>query len=206
MDMHIQHVKQIRLGPFTTSKIEVTNILKAWIAISIAFGIVLNKGTLFSLGFVSMLLISALTVGLGFLIHEMGHKLVAQHYGCFAEFRSFDTMLLLAIVMSFFGFVFAAPGAVMIAGPVGRKRNGIISMAGPSMNLVLAILFLLGMIFIAPSKMFFYGYLINTWLGLFNMIPFWNFDGKKILNWNKAVYAVMVVLAFGLMLSQGLVG
>ncbi len=204
--MEFTRSKPIRLGPFTTSSIEINNILKAWIAISIAFGIVLNQGSIFSLSFVTMLLISALTVGLGFLIHELGHKLVAQHYGCFAEFRSFDTMLFLAIVMSFFGFVFAAPGAVMIAGPVGRRRNGIISMAGPLMNLIMAALFLAGLVFISPSKIFFYGYLINTWLGLFNMIPFLNFDGKKILQWNKIAYAVMVIIGIGLLLSQNLTG
>ena len=27
----------------------------------------------------------------------------------------------------------------------------------------------------------YYGFIINTWLGLFNLIPFWMFDGKKIL-------------------------
>lgn len=198
MKMYMQRAKPIRLGPFTTSKVEINNIIKAWGAISIAFGIVLSGG-IFSAGFITMLLISALTVGLGFLLHELAHKLFAQHYGCFAEFRSFDSMLMLAIVMSFFGFVFVAPGAVMIAGPVGRRRNGIISAAGPAMNLILAVLFLLGLVFISDSDVFKYGYLINTWLGLFNMLPFWNFDGKKILNWNKPVYAIMVILGLGLM-------
>ena len=37
-----------------------------------------------------------------------------------------------------------------------------------------------------------YGFFINAWLGLFNMIPFAMFDGKKILNWNKVVYGVLV--------------
>ena len=122
----------------TTSSKEIIDITKAWLAITVAFAIVLRSG----IGILESLLVSAIAVGLGFLLHELGHKIVAQYYRCFAEFRSFDSMLLLAIAMSFFGFVFAAPGAVMIHGYVNRERNGKISIAGPSINIALALIFL----------------------------------------------------------------
>ena len=48
-----------------------------------------------------ILLASLFTAGLGFLLHEMGHKIAAQHYGCEAEFRSDDSMLYLAVGMAF---------------------------------------------------------------------------------------------------------
>ena len=44
-----------------------------------------------------------------------------------------------------------------------------------------------------------YGFMINSWLALFNLIPFGNFDGVKILRWNKAVYFIMVAIALGFM-------
>ncbi len=178
-----------------TSKRELKDIAKAWIVISIAFSVILTKN-LFSLEFVQNFLISGLTVGLGFLLHELGHKIMAQKYGCFAEFRSFDFMLLLAILMSFFGFVFAAPGAVMISGRINEKTNGKISMLGPLINFILAGLFFLlsfnssGILNLIGN----YGYMINAWLGLFNMIPFWQFDGVKIFRWNKLVYFLMIAL------------
>ena len=78
-----------------TSKLEIVDLLKAWIAISLAFGIILRH----SLGFSTAILVAAFSVGIGFLLHEMAHKFVAQHYNCFAEFRSFDQMLILAIAM-----------------------------------------------------------------------------------------------------------
>ena len=131
--------KQIRLGKISTSNIEMRDILKAWLAVSAAFGIVLSSSFP---DFYQKFIIASLTVGIGFLLHELGHKLVAQRYGCFAEFRSFDNMLILAIAMSFFGFVFAAPGAVMISGRVNERRNGLISAAGPLVNIALAIFFL----------------------------------------------------------------
>lgn len=191
--------KQIKLGFISSSRIEIRDVLKAWLAISLAFAILLRNELPFAYSF----LIAASTVGIGFLLHELAHKLTAQHYGCYAEFRSFDTMLFLAIIMSFFGFIFAAPGAVFISGPVGKTRNGKISAAGPATNLVLVMLFL-ALSLLTTSKalllIFSYGFMINAWLALFNMIPFGNFDGIKIFRWNKVVYFVMAALAVAFMI------
>lgn len=181
--------KEIRLGNVTTSETEIRDLLKAWIAISIAFAVVLRYS--FSYSFYSIFIISSLTVGTGFLLHELGHKITAQRYGCFAEFRSFDNMLIMALVMSFFGFVFAAPGAVMISGRINSRKNGIISAAGPLVNIGLALIFLL-LTFSQPANLFkviaYYGFMINSWLALFNMIPFWLFDGYKVWKWSRAAY------------------
>src|SRR3989338_9843918 len=199
--------KEIRLGSMSTSERELKDILKAWIAISVAFAIVLS-GSVFSSGFYSKFIIASLTVGIGFLFHELGHKAVAQKYGCFAEFRSFDNMLILAIAMSFFGFILAAPGAVMISGHVTKGRNGRISAAGPIINLILALAFLF-MIFIPLPNLFksvaYYGFIINSWLALFNMIPFWLFDGYKIFRWNKIAYGGIVAVEIVFMLLQNFI-
>ncbi|MDD5651183.1 MAG: metalloprotease [Candidatus Nanoarchaeia archaeon] len=183
-----------------TSKTEIISLVKAWIAISIAFSVILTKN-LFSIEIVTNFLIASLTVGCGFILHEMAHKYLAQRYGAFAEFRSFDFMLLLTIIMSFFGFVFAAPGAVMISGNINKEKNGKISAIGPLTNLLLALVFLLiSFSTIDIIKLIgVMGFTINSWLGLFNMIPFWQFDGMKIYNWNKIVYFSMLIFAIGLM-------
>lgn len=203
------YTKQYRFGFITTSDIEIHDLLRAWIAISLAFAIMLSNANIFSSQIIYYFFLAALSVGVGFIFHEMGHKIVAQHYGCFAEFRANNFMLWLAILMSFFGFLFAAPGAVMIQGPVGTRRNGKISMAGPMMNLVIALV-LLSNILIFPltgfvRDVFLYGFMINSWLALFNMIPIGNFDGRKILTWNKVVYGAMVAAALIFMLVQSFV-
>ncbi|MBI4149836.1 hypothetical protein HY488_00370 [Candidatus Woesearchaeota archaeon] len=195
--MHIHH-KTYRIFGLSWSLIELQDLLKAWSAVSIAFAIVL-VGFSFSIKFLLGVALSAFTVGTAFLLHELGHKVVAQRYGCFAEFRSFDQMLLLCILMSFFGFIFAAPGAVMIAGHVTREKNGRISAAGPIVNIILAIMFFAAYA-IMPTLVFKYGALINSWIAIFNMIPFWQFDGAKILAWNKAVWFSMVGAGVGLLL------
>ena len=198
---------QIKFGSVSTSETELRDILKAWIAISIAFAIAIS-GSVFSASLYTKFIIASLTVGVGFLFHELGHKIVAQKYGCFAEFRSFDNMLILAIIMSFFGMVFAAPGAVMISGHVNKKRNGKISAAGPIINLVLSFAILMAMFASLPNlfrEIAYYGFMINSWLALFNMIPFWLFDGYKILKWNKFVYGGIISVALLFMLLQNFV-
>jgi len=46
-----------------------------------------------------------------------------------------------------------------------------------------------------------YGYLINTWLALFNMIPVGILDGAKVLRWNKNVYGGIVTVGVIFLLS-----
>lgn len=196
----------IKFCGIRTSSVELVDIAKAWLALSFAFAIVFGGFSLasgkiysiFSASFATYFLISLLTAGLGFLLHELSHKFVAQHYGCAAEFRAFDQMIYFAVGLALvIGFIFAAPGAVMISGMITRRENGIISAAGPLMNYVLGMAFW-GLAFVFAQTpllqlAFAVGFKINMWLGLFNMIPFGNFDGIKIFNWSVPVWTSMVV-------------
>jgi|SRR3989344_4940961 len=216
LDFHQKGYRPLQFGFFKTSNVELWNMFKAWFAISLAFGIVLGG---VSLKLPVSFLLSAFTVGIGFLLHEAAHKVTAQRLGYPAEFRSMDEMLFLAVMMSFLGFVFAAPGATMIfARVLDINKNGKISIAGPLVNLILAGVFLLGLVFLSPSFLFLkellrldfhlileslplryalplLGIKINGWLALFNMLPFWLFDGKKVWAWNKFIYGLVVLLA-----------
>ncbi|HLC63253.1 MAG TPA: hypothetical protein VJJ21_02945 [Candidatus Nanoarchaeia archaeon] len=184
------------------SREEIRDLIKAWLAISIAFGIVLGTAKIWSVDFIYSFILAALTVGVGFLLHELAHKIVAIRYGLWAEFRAWNIMLVFMIVLALLtGWVVAAPGAVFILGQVGIVRNGRISVAGPIVNLILAALFLPLLIFSTGLLQTIgqYGFAINTWLALFNMIPVWNLDGKKIFIWNKAAYFTVVGIGIGFM-------
>lgn len=181
------------------SRIELVDLGKAWFAISLAFAIML--GGIFTENFLFYFFLSAIAVGSGFLLHELAHKFFAQRYNCWAEFRADNKMLFIAVLFSLFGYIFAAPGAVIISGRVDQRKNGIISLAGPATNVVLALVFA----YITSFGGFFqylgsFGFKINAWLALFNMIPFGFFDGTKVFRWNKLVYllslAVMISLFF----------
>ena len=88
-------------------------------------------------------------VGLGFILHELGHKFSAMHFGYWSEYQLWPVGLIIALASSFCGIVFAAPGAVYTyANFLDDRTNGIISIAGPVVNIVLAIIFLLMLQFI----------------------------------------------------------
>ncbi|MDP3881288.1 MAG: hypothetical protein Q8Q31_00220 [Nanoarchaeota archaeon] len=195
------------------SQIEIRDLLFAGLIISLAFGILLAGGLkgLTSGGlFLTIFVIAFLTAGIGFLLHELMHKYVAQKYGLMAEFRAFYPMLGLALLFSFFGFIIAAPGAVFIYGMVNKERNGKISVAGPWTNIVLALIFLAFALVLpnatgALNYLLTYGLYINAFLALFNMIPAMPFDGAKVLAWNKVVYGVTVAVALGLVILSYIV-
>jgi Zn-dependent protease len=187
-----------------TSNTELKDLFIAWLFISFAFAIArtVDKGirlnTFFSIEFIIFTIISAMSVGIAFLFHELAHKVVAQRYNCWAEFRADLNMLIMGLLISFMGVVFIAPGAVMIFGNINQKQNGKISMAGPLTNIMLAVI-LLPLIFIPFSnwvikEIIASGYLINAWLALFNMIPLWNFDGAKIYAWNRKVFFTLILI------------
>lgn len=149
------------------------------------------------------LTVAAPTVVLGFFLHEMAHKYMARNYGCWAEFRAYHMGLFLALAMSFFGFLFAAPGAVYIAGNITREQNGKISLAGPATNLVIALACLPFAFSDAfPSMvgdMAFSLFFFNSFLAMFNLLPVSPLDGSKVWAWNKPLYVAVMALAASLL-------
>lgn len=185
------------------SQKEIKDLLAAWLLISLAFAILFTSELSISI-FITSFIISLLTAGIGFLFHELMHKALAQKYHLWAEFRASYNMLFLAVLFSFFGFIIAAPGGVLIQGHLTREKNGKISLAGPMTNLVIAVIFLIPLLMTNREgilNLFFnYGFKINSLLALFNLIPFLPFDGQKILAWNKLIYYFSTILALGLFL------
>ena len=44
------------------------------------------------------------------------------------------------------------------------------------------------------------GFQVNAMIAAFNMLPVSVLDGKKVLAWNKVVFIVVIVAAFGALL------
>ncbi len=180
---------------------EIRDLLISWLTISIAFTwlihFYLSPYFSFPNNFVNAFIVSAIGTGTGFIMHEMAHKIVAQHFGARAEFRMWNFGLIFALISAFvFKIIFAAPGAVYISGHLTRRQNGLVSIAGPLINFVAGICFLLLSFIISDTTIGFivgYGAIINLWLGLFNMLPIGPLDGKKIFVWNPKIWAVLFV-------------
>ena len=198
---------------------EIRDLLIAWAALGVAFTVFIFVATgrsvfpditaaVFSPLFGRVFIISMLTVGVGFLLHELAHKIVAVRFGQVASFKADYKMLALCIGAAFAGFLFAAPGAVYHRGRITLEQNGLVSVAGPLTNVALVAVFLpLAFVPGFLGQVGQLGVLINAFLAAFNMIPFGPLDGKTVLSWSKPVFAVVfvgtVLLAAGSFLFMG---
>lgn len=200
---------------------ELRDLGASWLALGVAFTFFFRRDVAFGLlgatgefpldTAVVTLLMSMGTVGIGFLLHELAHKVVAIRFGRVAEFRANYTMLALAIGFGLAGFLFAAPGAVYHAGrEVTSRQNGLIAVAGPITNLLLAAVFF-PLVVVAPDGLLLQvgqlGVSINLILAAFNMLPFGPLDGRTVISWSILVFAlvftVSVVLAVWAVLFVG---
>ena len=185
-------------SPYLFSQKEVRDILIAWVALAAAFTIAYSGGisggvSLIAGGFPYLFVVAFIAVGSGFVLHELMHKFTAERYGYWAEFRMWVMGIVLALITSTLGFIFAAPGATYIQGNnVSDRQNGIISVAGPATNVCLAILFLLvgnvGITNGLVDDISFVGYNVNLFLALFNLLPVMPLDGAKVFRWNKVIW------------------
>ncbi|MFP4000639.1 MAG: site-2 protease family protein [Thermoplasmata archaeon] len=187
------------------SKVESKHLLIALAVLTLAFAISFTGGltSIYNSSFPLFLLISFLSVGTAFIFHELAHRKLARSYGCWAEFRMWRWGLMMALLFSFFGFVFAAPGAVMIRGNITRKQNGKISAAGPATNWVVGSLFLAASYVVGMSGMWLLHFIlafvayVNLFLGGFNLLPIGPLDGRKIFGWSVKNYILLAGLIAG---------
>ena len=200
---------------FHFSQREVKDLAMATLAFGLAIAFVMEGGLFAMLGQP----LGSLLVGLAtntafalaalapaFVLHELAHKYVARHYGCWAEFRADPRGLKIGLLIALaIGFVFMAPGAVMVAGHVNRKQNGIIALAGPITNILLFFfgLFVGGLLITLTGSVMLANLVIfwmwgNAILGAFNMLPFGPLDGRKVKDWSESVFWTFLAITIGL--------
>jgi Zn-dependent protease len=135
-----------------------------------------------------------------FLLHEISHKLVAQHYGLWAEFRLFLIGALLTLFSVVSPIKFVAPGAVMIAGSANKEVVGKTSVAGPLTNITLSLISLtVAFLLPAQSVQYFQVAMLsaafNSWIALFNLIPVAMLDGLKVFKWSKIIWGMTFAMS-----------
>ena len=160
--------------------------------------------------------IAAILVGTAFLPHELAHKFVAIKKGQFARYILWVRGLLFTLLTLVIGIGLIVPGFVSIV-PLKRQMDkkdlGMVAIAGPATNAIIgSISLILGFLtysgysvtsLVGPLAM--YGLWgvpnifilvaqFNGLIALFNCIPIWQLDGKKIFNWNKVAYFILVAI------------
>ena len=168
---------------------EIRDLIISFIVIALGFTILYSNGDYSNIGLVFPIVM--IGVGAGFIFHELGHKFVAMHYGYYAEYELWPTGLIIALVSSFFGFIFAAPGAVVILGLI--------------FFLILVSLgdfaytetgYLVGLTCVLGTR-------INFFLAAFNLLPIPPLDGSKVMAWSVPVWLITFAIAALLVLIFG---
>jgi len=167
--------------------------------------ILVAAGIFFAIGLSDYLFLVAtpiylLTVFLGvlaaFLIHEYAHKLVAQSYGYWAEFRLDRMGAALSLISVISPIKIIAPGAVMIYGQfIAREDVGRIAAAGPLTNILQSFLVVLIYTVVRQPTVVILGVILaslNAYLALFNLLPFSIMDGKKVFDWSKPTWLLLL--------------
>lgn len=161
-----------------------------------------------------------------FFLHEIGHKVSAQHYNLWAEFRLNEQMAMLTALSIILPFKFIGPGAVMVRANsyADIPKMGKISAFGPNVNILIGGIYLIltgiffnAVIFISDSflelfLLFFYASGFSYFLAIFNMIPFGALDGKKVKYWNNNAFWIFFTISglfaldsfvYGIMFGEG---
>ncbi|RLF06719.1 MAG: site-2 protease family protein [Thermoprotei archaeon] len=181
-------------------------LIVSWLVISFCFSVYgINYGMdIFLIIFAA----SLMTAGLGFILHELMHRFTARRFGCLAEYRMWLWGLILALIVALGSggrFIFAAPGAVYIT-PLAltsyisvrhvKRAYGLISLAGPMANIMLAAIFY--MLLNLRLDWFLYiaariGFTVNLWLAAFNLIPAPPLDGFKVFRWSPIIWGIIAI-------------
>ncbi len=143
---------------------------------------------------------------LAFIGHELAHKFVAQHYGMWSEFRMTTMGYYLSAIAILFSVPIFGTGTVMTSGTTNTEHNAKTNLAGPLSNFIMAIGLVIVTIFtygLASQPMLYliqYGIIINSILGLFNMIPIQPFDGATVKDWKMSVWITLTIALIAMLL------
>jgi Zn-dependent protease len=196
------------------SRIELIHLTISIFILTIAFSFALSSNNLiFSLyygfefiRFQENIIKILFGIIIAFFIHEISHKIMAQKYGLWSEYRMYIKGLGLALLLGVLTpFVFAAPGAVMFRGKIRNFEMGHIALAGPLSNIIIATITLIIYIYIFIQDTFsneIIGYicLINSVLATFNLLPIDPLDGSKIIKWNENIWILSITFSAFIML------
>ncbi|MEM2926807.1 MAG: GNAT family N-acetyltransferase [Candidatus Bathyarchaeia archaeon] len=163
----------------------------------------------------SLMLFPAFLVAtaISLLIHELPQSFAAKRLGLETTFKAWSSGLIFSTFLGFLGLFFPAYGSTYIKRldwwyDPKKDGTGIVFALGPISSLMLSFLLLTissmtkEKLLVASATV---GYVTSLSIAILNLIPIkaaggFVWDGKKILDWNKGLWGILVTAAIALVL------
>jgi len=158
---------------------------------------------------ISPIFLTAYIVGFAasFLIHELAHRGYARSRGLYARFKLDPMGAILTLVTSipFIPFKIITPGAVVISGVAPIEVLGMAALVGPLSNITLSAVFMIaGLAMPFLARILLPLSLLNAFIALFNLIPFGELDGRKVLAWSPSRWIIAFIASMILLIAAWL--
>lgn len=190
-----------------TTKKEIQALIKTWLILTIAITIIITKPQIIHKNTLTIFFISTIIVATTLTIKEITKKIIAKKQYCLTEYETNNTLLLITAILSFIGIMFGAQGKNEIKGNTNKKQTLKITTTGPIIHITLAIISLIGLTLTKQitALIFYITLLLNTWLGIFEMIPTKPFTGHTILKTNKTIYSLLTIIMLAITINTILI-
>ncbi|MDY6768939.1 MAG: metalloprotease [Candidatus Nanohaloarchaea archaeon] len=145
-----------------------------------------------------------------FIPHAMSHRVSARAIKSYAEYRMWTPGVIIAVLSSFLGVVFAAPGGIEMHTRKGEryghwepeltvKQVGLVAVLGPLMNVMLGVIFAflgdVSAVTFQGKNLLVLGTHMNAFLAAFTLLPFYPLDGYKVMRWSTPLWLFVLVLS-----------
>ncbi len=196
------------LGDHFSTKYESLDLIIGLSIVALAWAIPSMLISRFSFWYYSSIMIVMVLITYSIMI--LPQKLMAKRYNCESRYVLSKIGLILTIVTAISPVRFLSPGVLIVPeiNYLSKKQQGLISFIGPIINIVIGIVYLfLGAFLITPNnpeipRLMLNGSFLASQFVFFGLLPFGLSRGKKIYNWNKIIYFIMLVITIGLFASS----
>jgi len=132
--------------------------------------------------------------------HEFLHKYVAMKLGYPARYMLSKRLALLSLISILLPFKIIATGYVAVFSwyPIPRRDEGLIAVAGPTINLILALATTTLYVVLGNFLLWFIAW-INSLILFFNLLPIPPLDGWRILKWSFKLWITIFLISIALL-------
>ncbi|MEM2930922.1 MAG: GNAT family N-acetyltransferase [Thermoproteota archaeon] len=188
--------------------------LAALLGVSVAWWIQILRGQ----GPLILIPMVFTVIAVSLIAHELSQKLVASRLGLETTFKAWGSGILFGWLLALLGSVFPAYGSTYVKQldwwyDPEKDRIGIVFAVGPLVSLLLGFAFwamsnlAANSLIMVPATA---GYVTSLMIVILNLIPIqaaggFVWDGKKILRWNKTVWAMLATPTLALVILDLLI-